>query len=119
MKHFRIYITVLVASVIALPVNAGVMRCKVKPMPLLTTAPSLPKILHNEYVGFALVKFTVTKTGRVHTPRIASSEWKPIGHTGLEPEGYEEAILAAVAKWTFPAQKVACITQERVNITND
>jgi hypothetical protein len=119
MKHFRIYISALALTIFAMPVNAGVAPCKVKPLPRATGAPSLPATLHNEYEGFALVNFTVTKSGRVQTPRIVASEWKPIGHSGLVPKGYNEAILTAVAKWKYPLQKVACSTEERVNISHE
>ena len=87
--------------------------------PLSTVAPELPSRLHNEFVGKAQAVFVVSPSGKVQSPAIASSEWRPIGHHNIKPIGYDEAILSAVALWVYPPQQRACRHQAPVEFKWD
>jgi hypothetical protein len=71
--------------------------------PVKTVVPKLPPILHNEYVGTIYVSFFVRSDGRVHAPVITRSSLRPIGRSKGEPRGYNEAVIAAVSEWRYPA----------------
>lgn len=70
--------------------------------------PELPPKLHNDFEGYAVIQFVVDEDGTVDRPNIEAAQWHPIGLSGGEPEGYEEAILAAISKWRYPPRAQPC-----------
>ena len=79
-------------------------------------APELPPGLHNEFEGYAVIRFLVRGDGKVHGPSIESSEWSPVGLTRGAPEGYDEAVLAAISKWQYPRRKDPCRARTTIRI---
>jgi hypothetical protein len=71
-------------------------------------APALPPILHNEFEGRVVLAFDILPSGEVHAPTIESASWQPVGNSRGEPEGYDAAILAAIAQWRYPPQPATC-----------
>ena len=79
--------------------------------------PRLPRQLHNEYEGSALVGFIVTIEGKVASPAIVSSNWRAVGRGGETSIGYDEAILVAVSKWTYQQPLAPCRKEERIRLS--
>jgi hypothetical protein len=93
--------------------------CDPKLNPVNSIAPRLPVRLHNEYEGKVIVAYTIDKAGRVHKPFIISASWRPVGHSGKGPVGYNEALLTAVARWIYPPQHKPCRKETTVEINVD
>lgn len=95
----------------------AISKCDADFQPISRAAPRLPSKLHNEFEGHAVVQFVVSADGHVYEPSIASSDWSSVGSARGEPEGYEEAILAAITKWRYPPRTEACRATSRIEFT--
>jgi len=82
--------------------------CTSKLSPVEMAELTLPNKLHNEFEGGATVSFVVDREGRVQTPTLISSDWRPIGNTRPSQSGYDDAILSAVRQWRYPPQAQPC-----------
>lgn len=110
MKAKRILVaTMLVAfPAISTATGSGITQCEKRLNPIRTVTPQLPPRLHNEFEGNAVVAYVIGADGRVRSPTIVSSKWRPIGRSAGQPKGYTEAILAAIVQWRFEPRKYAC-----------
>jgi hypothetical protein len=109
----KIYLRLLVFCTVLLPFLAfgdaeELVECEDGLAPEMYVAPKFPPRLHNEYEGKAIISFVVNESGEVIEPLVISSQWKPVGHSGHGPIGYNEAILAAVVAWKYPSRQKAC-----------
>lgn len=82
--------------------------CPLGTRPLQAIAPVLPRRSGNAFSGRVVLAFDILPSGEVDAPTIVSSSWQPVGRSRGEPEGYEAAILAAIAQWRYPPQAAAC-----------
>jgi hypothetical protein len=88
--------------------------CERDLQPTVRVTPKLPPKLHNEFRGNAEVEYIVTPHGEVRDARIVSVEWRPIGNSGGQPQGYEEAILKAVGEWKYAPVGRSCMATKRI-----
>ncbi len=99
------------AAVLDAPVSCGDQLA-----PSYTESPRFPYWTINRFTGTAEVTATVQTDGTVVNPRIiATSDWTPIAtkwdsekESYTEPLGYENAILDAVSRYTFPPVDQEC-----------
>ena len=96
-----------------------VVSCDSLLIPVKSVAPKLPATLHNEYEGKVVVAYAIDKSGHVQNPSIISAAWRPVGHGGKEPAGYNEALLTAVKRWRYPPQAHVCHKETGVEINFD
>ena len=82
--------------------------------PVASVAPSFPPRLHNSFEGRAEIEIEVAAQGDVHSARILSAQWSPVGNARGEPVGYEEAILSAVSQWRYAPMAQRCVTTTRI-----
>src|SRR3546814_13500877 len=99
MRAIDLYIVaVLSLAPSACAASDPISACSSGLVPLSTVPPQLPPRLHNEFTGKAQVSFVVGPDGDVQSPIVVSSEWHPVGRSSGQPVGYDEAILAAIAR---------------------
>ncbi|HZV38338.1 MAG TPA: energy transducer TonB [Pseudoxanthomonas sp.] len=110
MKAKCILIVTMLTAFPATSIAAGnnIAKCEKHLDPTRTAVPKLPPRLHNEFEGNAVVAYVIGTDGRVRSPAIVSSKWRPIGRSSGQPKGYTEAVLAAIVQWRFEPRKYAC-----------
>jgi hypothetical protein len=96
--------------------NSSSLNCDAGIEPISQVTPVLPPRLHNAFEGYALVEFEVRTDGRVIRPRIRTAEWTAVGRTHGAPDGYDEAIVAAVSQWIYPPTEQQCRATTRMVI---
>lgn len=96
------------ASPPASPPAAMPPDCPLGTRPTQAIAPVLPRRPGNAFSGRVVLAFDILPSGEVDAPTIVSASWQPVGRSRGEPEGYDAAIVAAIAQWRYPPQAAAC-----------
>ena len=117
----RLSLIVLAALLLSAPAaacakKAKIGACPASLQPTKRVAPKLPRELHNEFDGTALVELIVDRAGRVQSSKVVSTDWRPRGRARGAPVGYEEAILSAVSRWRFPSKAQTCMIRVPIEI---
>ena len=76
----------------------------------------LPARLHNDYIGYVDIAIIVDAEGAVSKPRVVAFEWRAVGRTRVNPNGYNEFLLSSIVKWKFTAPAKPCRKLQIVNI---
>ena len=93
--------------------------CPTDLQPIEAPAPKLPARFHNEFEGQATVAFLVGTQGNILSPVVIAAQWRPVGKASGNPQGYEIAIVQAVARWRYPARNGVCRHESTISISHN
>mgnify|MGYP000863175484 CR=1 FL=1 len=91
-------------------------ECKTGVDPIAVTPPSHPPATDRHFRGTIVVRTEISADGNVADVKIVSSELANASRGQREPDGYDDAVLAAIKSWKYPKQGSDCFKYVTVKL---